>query len=90
MKVLRLNKFEGIGTPVEIVNDILNLYKKSFNIKIPFHTILDNEFCEWLDIFEKSTNCSKSLVLPSIISLTAALCGPKTEVLTGAGEFHNT
>ena len=58
--------------------DVLNIYKQAFNIKIPIHSILDNEFADWIDLFEKFTNCSKMLVLPSILSLTAALAGPNT------------
>lgn len=71
-------------------SDVLNLYKKSFNIKVPFNAVLDKEFCDWLELFEKATNCSKCLVLSRIISLTAVLCGPKTEVCTRAGEFTNS
>ncbi|XP_045161986.2 uncharacterized protein LOC123526803 [Mercenaria mercenaria] len=70
-------------------NDVLNLYKKAFNIKIPMHSVIDDDFYEWLTLFEKATNCSKFLVLPSILSLTATLCGPKSDVSTRGGEFSN-
>ena len=56
--------------------DVLNIYKQAFNIKMQMNSILDNAFADWLDLFEKSTNCSKMLVLPSILAMTAALSGP--------------
>lgn len=60
--------------------DVLSIYKKVFIVKIPLQSIVDFEFCECFDLFKKGTNCSILLVLPSVLSLTAALCGPKSEV----------
>ena len=54
------------------------------------NTILDDTFIEFLDLFERATNCSKLLVLPSLISMTAALCGPNSQVSTRGGEFTNS
>ena len=63
--------------------DVFNIYKQSYNIKLPLHQILDDAFCNWIELHDTATNCSKMLVLPSLISLTVALCGPKTNVSSG-------
>lgn len=54
------------------------------------HSVLDETFVRWLDLFEKATNCSKSLVLSSVIALASALCGPNTKVTTRDGSFSNS
>ena len=63
--------------------EVFNIYKQSYNIKLPLHQILDDDFCNWIELHEKAINYSKMLVLPSLISLAAALCGPKTNVSSG-------
>ena len=67
--------------------EVFNIYKQSYNIKLPLHQILDDGFCNWIELHEKATNCSKMLVLPSLISLTAAMCGPKAPISLGCDEF---
>ena len=71
-------------------SDVMSIYKKTFNTKIPFRLVLDDEFNGWMELFENATNCSKVLVLPSIVGLTSTMCGPNSMVSTRSGEFSNS
>lgn len=66
--------------------DIFQLYKNAYNVKIPWKNVLNEEVDEWLSLFEKSTNCSKTLVTASLLSMVAVLCGPNSKVnVEGSG-----
>lgn len=60
--------------------DIFETYKASYRIKFDWTAILPDNIREWLNTFEKATNCPKALVMSALISMTACLTGPKTEV----------
>ena len=71
--------------------ELLNVYKKAYNTKIPLQQVLDAEFFQWINLYEKATNCSNTMVLASLLGLTASLCGPRTDVVTMAnGGFRTT
>ena len=70
--------------------DLLNVYKKAYNIKIPLQEVLDDDIYKWLVLFEKATNCSKTMVLASLLSMTASLCGPRTDVVTVPNDGFRT
>ncbi|CAG2253452.1 RAD54 [Mytilus edulis] len=67
--------------------DILSLYKSAYNTKIPWKEVFEEETENYFSIFEKATNCSRSLVLSSVLSLTSTLCGPNTKVTVGDNSY---
>ncbi|VDI29833.1 Hypothetical predicted protein [Mytilus galloprovincialis] len=60
--------------------DVFELYKTAYRIKITWEEILTPKVYNFLDVYEKSTNCSKGMVIPALMALTSSLCGPKTKV----------
>ena len=58
--------------------DIFDVYRKSYRVDIPWKECLDGEILEWFNIFERATNCSKTLCFPALLALTSSLVGPDT------------
>ena len=70
--------------------DIFSTYRKSYKIQIPWAEILDKDVFAWMQIYEKSTNCSINLTMSCLLSLIPALCGPNTFVSTNDGSFKTS
>ena len=59
--------------------------RKSYLGNILFKPVLD-----YIDLFEKSTRCSKSMTIPMLVSLTGAMCGPNTTIQTKGSVYTSS
>ena len=71
-------------------SDIFEVYRSSYKIQCNWNECFDEDVMDWINIYEKAHNCSKDLILPSLIAMTAAFCGPKTRVLGNGDAFSTT
>ena len=71
-------------------NDIFKTYKQAYNATIPWEDILPPDFVRWLTIFEKATNCSKTLTMSCLIPLTSSMCGPDTKITLKDSTFSSS
>ena len=63
-------------------DEVHEVYKKAYRVKIPWCEILDEEILNFLDIWCQAKNCSRELVFGSLLTLTAAISGPGVKVCT--------
>ena len=64
--------------------DIFITYKASYRVKIQWKDILPRDAAEWIETYEYATNCPRALSIPALTSLTSALCGPGTSVVSNS------
>ena len=70
-------------------DDVKRIFKTSCKLKIAWNELLSPSITEWLQSYEMSTNCSKDMIFPALISLTSAICGPNTTVSSNDESFVN-
>jgi hypothetical protein len=51
---------------------------------------LNQETYDWFELFEKGRNCAMNLVMPVLLALTSAMCGPTSKVECSGGSFATT
>ena len=70
--------------------DVFHMYRTAYSIPIPWEEVLDEELALWMENYEMATNCSRSLIMQSLLSLTAALCGPLNSVTAQDHDFNTS
>ena len=56
--------------------DVFETYRSSYRVRFDWSARMKDKFRQWLSTFESSTNCPKTLVISSLLSMTGSLCGP--------------
>ena len=59
---------------------VRDVYQASYETKYDWATLLPEEMFHYFELFQKAFNCPMSVSVPSIISMIAAICGPKTKM----------
>ena len=70
--------------------DVFNVYRAAYSIPIPWDGVLDEKLAVWMENYEMATICSRSFIMPSLLSLTAALCGPLSSVTAQDHNFNTS
>ena len=70
-------------------NDVFETYRSSYRVRFDWSATMKDNLRQWLSTFESSTNCPKTLVMSSLLSMTGSLCGPGTTVCSN-GTFSTT
>ena len=65
-------------------------YKAAYSAQIEWKSILNQESYDQLELFEKGRNCAMNLVMPVLLALTSAMCGPTSKVECSGGSFATT
>ena len=67
--------------------DVFETYRKTFKAKLLWEDILPTDISEWIAMYESATNCPRTLIMPSVLTLTSCLCGPHTSVASDGNSF---
>ena len=60
--------------------DVFETYCSSYRVRFDWFATVKDNLQQWLSTFESSTNCPKTLVMSSLLSMTGSLCGTGTTV----------
>ena len=71
-------------------SDVFKIYKNSYKNKFCWEDILDHDSLQWLRMYNQATNSNFNLAFGSMVSTTAALCGPKTMISNRDGSFQQS
>ena len=70
--------------------DVFHTYMTAYDTEIEWEQFMDPEIFQWMDIYQKAKNCSLSLTVPALLSMTACFCGPKTRVIGQSNGFSTS